>query len=79
MVLPSPREERVSQDALAELAIRVCERSFRRVWDLRLILREDGVILSGLADSYYAKQLAQHALLVEATFRLRANEIVVTG
>jgi len=28
---------------------------------LRVIVRRDGVILQGLASTYYAKQLAQHA------------------
>ena len=73
----SPRDTRPSQDALTELTACVRARSFRRVRNLRLSLRDGGLVITGRADSYYAKQLAQHALLTAAVLPLRANEIVV--
>ena len=49
-----------------------------RVRDLRLVAGEGGLILQGHAHTYYAKQLAQHAVM-EATDRpIAANEILVT-
>lgn len=48
-----------------------------RVRDLRLLVRERGVVLQGRARTYYAKQLAQHAVMQAAQFRIQANEIEV--
>ena len=49
-----------------------------RVHDLRLLLRDNGLVLQGHAHSYHAKQLAQH-FVVEATHvPLVANDIQVS-
>jgi hypothetical protein len=48
-----------------------------RVRKLRVIVRHDGVILQGLASTYYAKQLAQHAAMDLAELPIVANEIEV--
>ncbi len=48
-----------------------------RVRKLRVIVRHDGVILQGLASTYYAKQLAQHAAMDLADLPIVANEIEV--
>jgi hypothetical protein len=48
-----------------------------RVRKLRVIVRDDGVILQGLASTYYAKQLAQHAAMDLADLPIVANEIEV--
>jgi len=37
----------------------------------------EGIVLEGTAPSYYAKQLAQHAVLTEAHLPIVANEIEV--
>jgi hypothetical protein len=48
-----------------------------RVCDLRLTVRDGGLILRGYARTYHAKQLAQHALMEATKLRLLANEIRV--
>lgn len=48
-----------------------------RVHQLRLDVRDDGLVLSGRAPSYHAKQLAQHTLLTATGMRLIANDIEV--
>jgi hypothetical protein len=48
-----------------------------RVRDLRVIVREDGMILQGRALSFYAKQLAQHAAMELAEIPILANNIQV--
>lgn len=49
------------------------------VYDIRVSVQEQGVVLEGRAASYYAKQLAQHAALVVSGLPLRANRIEVRG
>jgi hypothetical protein len=47
---------------------------------LRLLLRDESLVLKGRAHTYYAKQLAQHAVMQVAKYLLLANEIdVVPG
>lgn len=48
-----------------------------RVRNFRLFLREEGLELRGEAHSYYAKQLAQHAVMKSAPWPIVANAIVV--
>ena len=48
-----------------------------RVRKLRVIIRHNGVVLQGLASTYYAKQLAQHAAMDLADLPIVANEIEV--
>ena len=62
-------------DGLAELVRR---RLAGRVRDLRLVLRENGIVLQGRACSYYGKQLAQHEVLRVANAARLVNEIEVT-
>lgn len=51
----------------------------RRVRDLRIEIRSSGLVLHGRANSYHAKQLAQHAVLSVTDLPLFANEIEVTA
>jgi hypothetical protein len=44
-----------------------------------LVLQHDGLILQGDALTYYAKQLAQHAIMKETRLPILANEIEVAG
>jgi len=46
--------------------------------ELRLLCHEGGVILKGCARSYYAKQIAQHAVMNATSMPILANEIEVT-
>ena len=48
-----------------------------RVRDLQLVFSEHGVIMRGRAHSYYAKQLAQQAVMDAVGLPIRANEIRV--
>jgi osmotically-inducible protein OsmY len=48
-----------------------------RVRDLRVVLRDNGVILQGRSATYHAKQLAQHAAMDITGLRILANDIEV--
>jgi hypothetical protein len=48
-----------------------------RVRDLRVVVRAGGVILKGHAETYHAKQLAQHAVMELANLPILANDIEV--
>lgn len=48
-----------------------------RVRNLRLFWRDGGLELHGEAHSYYAKQLAQHAVMKTTPWPIVANAIVV--
>jgi hypothetical protein len=49
-----------------------------RVIDLRVVVREQGLVLRGHAHTYYAKQLAQHAVMEATHLLILANEIDVS-
>jgi hypothetical protein len=49
-----------------------------RVRDLRLLRRGHGLVLQGHAHTYYAKQLAQHAVMAATQLPIIANEIQVS-
>jgi hypothetical protein len=61
-------------DGLAELVRR---RLAGRIRDLRLVFRENGIVLQGRACSYYGKQLAQHEVLRVVNAARLVNEIEV--
>jgi len=48
-----------------------------RVRDLRLLVRGNGLVLQGRTRTYYAKQLAQHAVMEATGLPILANEIEV--
>ncbi|HEV8060967.1 MAG TPA: hypothetical protein VGP68_13895 [Gemmataceae bacterium] len=48
------------------------------VRDFQLVLLEQGLVLRGHARSYYAKQLAQHAVMEATSVSIRSNEIDVS-
>jgi hypothetical protein len=48
-----------------------------RVRALRLLVRDQGLILQGQTSTYHIKQLAQHAALEITGLAIRANEIEV--
>ena len=49
-----------------------------RVRDLRVVCRNNGIILKGSACTYYAKQLAQHSVKEITDLPILANEIEVS-
>ncbi len=63
---------------LQRLEDRVQTQLSGRVRDLRIQLHEAGIILRGLSRTYYAKQLAQHAVMSESDWPILANEIEVS-
>lgn len=67
----SPEEVQESLEFLIE------RRLSGRVRDLRIVVRDNGVILQGRAPTYHAKQLAQHAAMELAGMRILANDIEV--
>jgi hypothetical protein len=48
-----------------------------QIRDLRVMVRQTGLILQGRAATYHAKQLAQHAAMDLATVPILSNEIEV--
>ena len=62
---------------LFELEANVQCRLGGRLRDFRLVFEEHGVILQGRARTYYAKQLAQHAVMEGTNLPILANEIEV--
>jgi hypothetical protein len=60
------------------LAAETGEKLRGRLTDLRIELRGGGVVLRGTAQSFYAKQLAQHAVMTGTELPIVRNEIEVT-
>jgi len=48
-----------------------------RIHSLRIVMRDNGIILKGHAATYHAKQLAQHAAMELANVPILANDIEV--
>ena len=65
-------------DEIAQLEAHVRGRLNGRVRDLRLKVRDQGLVLRGQTRTYHAKQLAQHAVLEASGLPIVANEIQVT-
>jgi hypothetical protein len=61
-----------------QLEVRLQGQLGGRVRDLRLVLRDDGLVLRGFCRTYYVKQMAQHAVMADTPWRLAANEIQVS-
>ena len=70
--IPPPRLPEVE-----ELETRVQTQLNGRVRNFRLLLRGGGLVLTGYARTYYAKQLAQQAVLAATVLPILANEIEV--
>ncbi len=68
---PNQREE------IDELETRIQGKLGGRIRRLRLEPRQGGLILRGWTETYYAKQLAQQAVLEATNMPLLANEIEV--
>ncbi len=64
-------------ERLAHIEERVRRRLILLVRDFQLDIRDNGLVLHGQARSYYAKQLAQQAVMEAAELPIRANEIEV--
>ncbi len=62
----------------SQLEAHVQSRLSGRVRDFRLEVTEKGLILRGRAPTYYAKQLAQHAVMAATRVPILANAIEVS-
>ena len=60
-----------------QLETHVQSRLHGRVRHFRLVAEGRGLILTGHARTYHAKQLAQHAVMEATALPIRANEIEV--
>jgi hypothetical protein len=78
----TPSIDRNSSDAipgmaLDQLAARVQGLLHGRVRALSLVVQGEGLVLRGCVPTYYAKQLAQHAVMKATPMPIVANEIEV--
>ncbi len=69
-------------ESIADCSVEQAEAFLRqrlrsRVWQLRILVQEGGVILQGQALDYYTKQLGQHIAMQELRLTIVANEIEV--
>jgi hypothetical protein len=62
---------------IEQLETHVQSRLNGRVRHFRLVVRGCGLVLTGHAPTYYAKQLAQHAVMAATAFPILANDIEV--
>lgn len=67
----------LTTDSTRRLEEEVAARLHGRMRNLRIYSTETGLILRGIAPSYYIKQLAQHAVMAESLIPIEANEIAV--
>ncbi len=74
---PTPTLELDGDGGIDQLESRLQARLCGHIRELRLHFSECGVVLRGFARTYYAKQLAQHALMAETKLPILANEIEV--
>jgi hypothetical protein len=75
---PEYRIDPGTSDRAAELEARLQGRLGGQVRDFRLVVAAKGLILKGRAHTYYAKQLAQHAVMEATRLPILANEIEVS-
>ena len=76
--IPSAKRNRARTVAeLRRLEAAIRERLRGRVSDLSIQLRDSGVVLRGTARSFYAKQLAQHAVMTGTDWPVIRNGIEV--
>jgi hypothetical protein len=72
------RIDLLTPDEVVELETHVRCRLSGYVRDFRLVIAPRGLTLKGRAHTYYAKQLAQHAVMEATRLPILANEIEVT-
>ena len=64
---------------IRELEENVRRRMSGRLRNFRVSLHADGLVLHGHSTTYYAKQLAQHAIMAAVHVRIVANKIEVSA
>ena len=73
-----PERSTVTDEELTRIGEHIQSRLMGRVRDLQLVVRDNGLVLRRQSHSFYAKQLAQHAVMEATCVPLQANEIEVT-
>lgn len=73
-----PRIDLAAAKGATELEACIQCRFGGHVHAFRLIVMDKGLILRGFAHTYYAKQLAQHAVMEATKLPILANEIEVS-
>jgi hypothetical protein len=69
----------VTATEIGRLEALITHRLRGRLFDFRLVLRDDALVLQGRTRAHYIKQLAQHAIMEATGFQILANEIEVSG
>ncbi len=64
-------------NGVTALELQVLARLTGQIREFQLVLTDGGLILRGRARTYYAKQLAQHAVMDATGLPIVANEIEV--
>jgi hypothetical protein len=68
----------VTRETLARIEEQVRYRLTGLLRDFQLVFRDKGLVLRGHVHTYYAKQLAQPAVMEVSSLPIRANEMDVT-
>jgi hypothetical protein len=74
----APHAGGVQTVEIAQIETRILCQLGARIYDLQVLRREKGLILRGRTRTYYAKQLAQHAVMAVTDLPILANEIEVS-
>ena len=72
------RTDTATPETLARIEEHVQCRLTGLLRDFQLIFRDEGLVLRGHVHTYYAKQLAQHAVMEASSLQIRANEMEVS-
>jgi hypothetical protein len=67
-----------THETLAQIEEHVRYRLSGLLRDFQLAFRDKGLVLRGHVHTYYAKQLAQHAVMEASSIPIRANEMEVS-
>ena len=66
-----------TRETLSQLEEHVRCRLTGLVREFHLVFRDNGLVLRGHVNTYYAKQLAQHAVMEASNLPIRGNEMDV--
>ena len=70
--------EAAAREVVEQIEVHVGCQLGGRLRDFRVLFRDNGLVLQGHTQTYYAKQLAQHAVMQTTDLPIRANEIEVS-
>ena len=76
--ISEPNIDLTTANGTTELETHIQCRLGGQIREFRLVVADKGLILRGYAHTYYAKQLAQHAVMEATGLPILANEIEVS-